>query len=203
MRGYEPPPSYALAPATRASAKAVATAHGLREIAAWPIGLLGIHCIVYELPPGADRNATLERLRRDNRVEIGAAVPVVRDADERLGRRCGERSLPAAAAQSRHDGRRRRAPVVAWRRRARRDHRHRRRREPSRPRRARRQAGELRRRRQEHSSRSSWHSRRRRDRGGGEQQPGNRRRCARRPTLCDARLLARAAGRCRAPCAAR
>jgi subtilisin family serine protease len=69
VRGYEPPPSYSLAPATRASAKAVATAHGLREIAAWPIGLLGVHCIVYELPPGADRSATLDRLRRDSRVE--------------------------------------------------------------------------------------------------------------------------------------
>jgi hypothetical protein len=69
VRGYEPPPSYSLAPATRASARAVATAHDLREVAAWPIGLLGIHCIVYRLPPGADRTATLERLRRDNRVE--------------------------------------------------------------------------------------------------------------------------------------
>jgi len=69
VRGYEPQPSYALAPATRASAKAVAAAHGLREVAAWPIGLLGIHCVVYELPPGADRSAALERLRRDNRVE--------------------------------------------------------------------------------------------------------------------------------------
>ncbi|HEY7642139.1 MAG TPA: S8 family serine peptidase [Steroidobacteraceae bacterium] len=69
VRGYEPQSSYALAPATRASAKAVATAHGLREVAAWPIGLLGIHCVVYELPAGADRNAALERLRRDSRVE--------------------------------------------------------------------------------------------------------------------------------------
>ena len=69
VRGYEPPSSYALAPATRASAKAVAAAHGLREVAAWPIGLLGIHCVVYELPAGADRNATLDRLRRDSRVE--------------------------------------------------------------------------------------------------------------------------------------
>lgn len=69
VRGYEPQSSYALAPATRANAKAVATAHGLREVAAWPIGLLGIHCIVYELPPGVDRNAALERLRHDGRVE--------------------------------------------------------------------------------------------------------------------------------------
>jgi hypothetical protein len=47
----------------------VAAAHGLREIAAWPIGLLGIHCVVYELPVGADRDAMLDRLRRDSRVE--------------------------------------------------------------------------------------------------------------------------------------
>ena len=69
VRGYEPPPSYSLAPATRASAQGVATTHGLREIAAWPIGLLGIHCVVFELPVGADRDAMLERLRRDRRVE--------------------------------------------------------------------------------------------------------------------------------------
>jgi len=69
VRGYEPPPSYSLAPATRASAQAVATTYGLREVTAWPIGLLGIHCIVYELPAGANREAALERLRRDKRVE--------------------------------------------------------------------------------------------------------------------------------------
>jgi hypothetical protein len=69
VRGYEPRPSYSLAPATRASANAVAAAHGLREIAAWPIGLLGIHCVVYELPVGADRDAMLDQLRRDSRVE--------------------------------------------------------------------------------------------------------------------------------------
>src|SRR5262249_8006621 len=69
VRGYEPPPSSSLAPATRASAQAVASTYGLREIAAWPIALLGIHCIVYELPVGADREAALERLRRDKRVE--------------------------------------------------------------------------------------------------------------------------------------
>ncbi len=69
VRGYEPPPAYSLAPATRASARAVAAAHDLREIAAWPIGLLGVHCIVYELPVGIDRNAMIDRLRRDSRVE--------------------------------------------------------------------------------------------------------------------------------------
>jgi Subtilase family len=69
VRGYEALPSYSLAPATRASAKAVAAAHGLREVTAWHIGLLGIHCIVFELPAGAERDAALEKLRRDHRVE--------------------------------------------------------------------------------------------------------------------------------------
>jgi subtilisin family serine protease len=69
VRGYEPPPSYSLAPATRASAQAVASTYGLREVTAWPIGLLGIHCIVYELPAGVNRDSALERLRRDKRVE--------------------------------------------------------------------------------------------------------------------------------------
>jgi hypothetical protein len=66
---YEAPSTYAVAPATQVSAKAIATAHGLREVTAWPIGLLGIHCIVFEVPEGADRTQILERLRRDRRVE--------------------------------------------------------------------------------------------------------------------------------------
>src|SRR5262245_55615760 len=43
VRGYDAPTAYSLAPATRASAKAIATAYRLRETDAWPIGLLGIH----------------------------------------------------------------------------------------------------------------------------------------------------------------
>ena len=60
VRGDELAAVHSLAPATRASAQAVASAYGLREIAAWPIGLLGIHCIVYELPAGANREAALD-----------------------------------------------------------------------------------------------------------------------------------------------
>jgi subtilisin family serine protease len=69
VRNYEPVSSYSIAPATRASARAVAATHGLREVAAWPIALLEVHCLVYELPAGVNRDDTLERLRRDRRVE--------------------------------------------------------------------------------------------------------------------------------------
>jgi Subtilase family len=68
-RTYEAPSAYSVAPATRASARALAAAHGLREVSAWPIGLLGVHCIVFEIPLRAERGATLDRLRRDPRVE--------------------------------------------------------------------------------------------------------------------------------------
>ena len=194
MRGYEPPPSYSLAPATRASAKAVATAHGLREIAAWPIGLLGIHCIVYELPPGADRNATIDRLRRDSRVEsaqpyqsfatlTGDSDPAAATSDpyRPLQRNLDMMDVAGAHAWSRGEGVRVAIIDTGV--------------DASHPDLAGRVI------KQENfvdgsseQSRSSRHSRRRHHRGSGKQQPGNRRRCTRRATACYARMLAGAAG---------
>lgn len=74
VRNYESAASYSVAPATRANAKAVAAAHGLREITAWPIALLEIHCLIYELPAGVDRNEMLDRLRQDRRVETAQSL---------------------------------------------------------------------------------------------------------------------------------
>lgn len=74
IRSYGAPATYAVAPATRADAKAIATAHGLREVSAWPIGLLGVHCLVYQLPSAANRDEVIERLRRDRRIESAQAL---------------------------------------------------------------------------------------------------------------------------------
>ncbi len=68
-RVYADPPRYGLAPSTSLAAQAVASAYKLKEVTSWPIGILGVHCLVFELPPGADRSAVLEQLRRDARVE--------------------------------------------------------------------------------------------------------------------------------------
>jgi subtilisin family serine protease len=73
VRAYTPPSSYAVSPATRADARAIATAYGLREVSAWPIGLLGVHCLVYELPTSANREELLDRLHRDLRIESAQA----------------------------------------------------------------------------------------------------------------------------------
>lgn len=61
--------SYAVAPATLSNARAVASTYKLTEITSWPIGILGVHCLVYALPDGTDRSHLLDQLRRDARVE--------------------------------------------------------------------------------------------------------------------------------------
>jgi hypothetical protein len=53
----------------RAAAEAIASDHALQEAASWPIGLLGVHCVVYALPASADRGEVLARLAADRRVE--------------------------------------------------------------------------------------------------------------------------------------
>lgn len=68
-RNYASPPSYTVAPATQAQVRSITATYRLREVSAWPIGLLNVHCLVYEIPPGADRDELIERLRRDPRVE--------------------------------------------------------------------------------------------------------------------------------------
>lgn len=76
VRSYSAPSRYALAPATVAHSRSLAADYNLREVTGWPIGLLGVHCLVYELAADTDREALLGRLRRDRRVE--SAQPLQR-----------------------------------------------------------------------------------------------------------------------------
>jgi hypothetical protein len=48
---------------------AIAISYRLREVASWPIAVLGVNCIVYELPAEADLERLLAVLVRDSRVE--------------------------------------------------------------------------------------------------------------------------------------
>lgn len=69
-RGYESAGGpYFAAGAARRSEHALEGTFGLVERARWPIALLGIDCLVYRLPEGADREALVQRLRADPRVE--------------------------------------------------------------------------------------------------------------------------------------
>ncbi|MBL8361223.1 MAG: S8 family serine peptidase [Rubrivivax sp.] len=65
--------TYAGSEEARAEARHVAAAHGLVEVAAWTILPLELRCMLYRLPPGADRGAVLAALQRDPRVRIAQA----------------------------------------------------------------------------------------------------------------------------------
>ena len=68
-RGYDSVTPYAVTSSARAVAQGIATDYGLQQAASWPIALLGVHCIVYEMPADDDPAALLQRMARDRRVE--------------------------------------------------------------------------------------------------------------------------------------
>jgi subtilisin family serine protease len=68
-RGYDNLGPYMAGSIARSVGRTLAADYRLREAATWPIALLDVHCLVYELPAGADRAALIEALARDARVE--------------------------------------------------------------------------------------------------------------------------------------
>jgi hypothetical protein len=69
-KGYDSLTLYG--PTSRAAQllRALERDYGLREIAAWPIAPLHMHCAVLEVSAGADREAVLAALSQDRRVRI-------------------------------------------------------------------------------------------------------------------------------------
>jgi subtilisin family serine protease len=68
-RGYDNLGPYMAGSVARGLGRALARDYRLREAATWPIALLDVHCLVYELPAGADRDRLIAALARDARVE--------------------------------------------------------------------------------------------------------------------------------------
>lgn len=69
LRGYGGQGGYRAGAQALQAARRIASTHGLREVAAWPIEVLGVHCLVYALPPKAERAALLAALQNDPDVE--------------------------------------------------------------------------------------------------------------------------------------
>ncbi|WP_036516122.1 S8 family peptidase [Nevskia soli] len=74
LRGYDSIPLYTSGDRAHAAVVAIEQDYGLREVAAWPIMPLRVHCVVLEVPSGALREEVLSRLSRDPRV--GLAQPM-------------------------------------------------------------------------------------------------------------------------------
>src|ERR1700692_4907104 len=91
--------------------RALENEYGLREVSAWPIDPLHMHCAVLEIPDGTDRNTLLAALAHDRRIKL--AEPLQSFAtrtepynDPYVGLQSGFRQMDVADAHpwSRGDG---------------------------------------------------------------------------------------------------
>jgi len=73
-RGYSSLPDYSGSARSQAAAKRLAMDYSLREVSAWTIDALHVRCMLYELPADVDRDAALEQLRADKRVDLAQAL---------------------------------------------------------------------------------------------------------------------------------
>src|SRR5580700_8925224 len=69
-RGYDAAADYGPSSHARQVMRALESEYGLREVNAWPIEPLHVHCAVLELPAGSDRDAVLAALAKDPRVKL-------------------------------------------------------------------------------------------------------------------------------------
>jgi hypothetical protein len=69
-RGYDGLAAYGPTPHAQQLLRGLEREYGMREITAWPIAPLHMHCAVLEIPAGADRVAVLAALTQDPRVRI-------------------------------------------------------------------------------------------------------------------------------------
>lgn len=86
-------------------------AYGLKEVRAWPIAPLHMHCAVLAIPPGADRAALLAELTRDPRIRIAQPLQTFttqsityNDPYVALQRGFAQMDVPDAHALSRGEG---------------------------------------------------------------------------------------------------
>ena len=69
-RGYDAVGDYGPTSRARQAMRAVEHEYGLKEVNAWPIEPLHIHCAVLEIPSGTDRNSLLAALSKDRRIKL-------------------------------------------------------------------------------------------------------------------------------------
>ncbi len=70
MPGYGAPQRYTVGSRAARTIAALAQEYALRETSGWPIPSLGVHCVVFELSPGALRAQVMAALARDARVQL-------------------------------------------------------------------------------------------------------------------------------------
>jgi subtilisin family serine protease len=69
-RGYDGIATYGPSTAARQMMRSLENDYGLREVSAWPIEPLHMHCAVLEVPEGTDRGTLLAALAHDRRIKL-------------------------------------------------------------------------------------------------------------------------------------
>lgn len=105
---------YAMDTAVRRHAADIAREYALVEVDRWPIESLSVFCFVFRTSPGVDRDAVIERLRADARIEsvqalqqfetLAGAVTDYDDTYAALQRALDVMEIPAAHRYSRGQG---------------------------------------------------------------------------------------------------
>jgi len=67
---YDGAQSYGPSHAALQAMRSLENEYGLREVSAWPIAPLGMHCAVLEVPAGMDRGTLLAAMAHDNRIKL-------------------------------------------------------------------------------------------------------------------------------------
>ena len=103
-RAYDLVTPYRAGARARATAAALAQQYRLRQVDAWPIAPLSVHCVVFEVPGGATREQTLAALAGDARVRLAQPMQTFRTLaagynDPYLDLQRGFREIDAAGAQ--------------------------------------------------------------------------------------------------------
>ena len=69
-RGYDSVADYGPSTHARQVMHALEQEYGLKEVSAWPIEALHMHCAVLEVPAGANRDSLIAKLSQDSRVRL-------------------------------------------------------------------------------------------------------------------------------------
>ncbi|HEX4376661.1 MAG TPA: S8 family serine peptidase, partial [Steroidobacteraceae bacterium] len=101
-RGYATSNLYSVGDQARRVSAALAHDYRLQQLREWPIAQLRVHCLVYAIPPGADRGDILRRLAADRRVKLAQPMQVFsalsdRGSGDRAAAKTGGASPRASA----------------------------------------------------------------------------------------------------------
>ena len=73
-RGYDAANPYGVTIGASTAVRALEHDYGLTQVSAWPITTLGVHCIVFRVPPASTPDGVIAQLRHDPRVESAQAL---------------------------------------------------------------------------------------------------------------------------------